>query len=46
MTQPNDPEPVTEEDSPSGRQALDSEEGVGVGATAEPDTFEPEETSQ
>src|SRR6478609_4649320 len=46
MTQPNDPEPVTEEDSPSARQALDSEEGVGVGATAEPDTFEPEETSQ
>lgn len=44
MTQPDTTDPA-DEDSARAQEALQSDEGVGVGATAEPDTFEPEEPS-
>ena len=43
MTEPGSTEPATDETSPRAREALASNEGVGVTTTDEPDTFEPEE---
>ena len=45
MSQPNTTNPAADEDSAHAQEALESDEGVGVGTTDEPHTFEPEEPS-
>ena len=45
MSQPHTTDPAVDEDSAHAQEALESDEGVGVGTTDEPDTFEPEEPS-
>ncbi|HEY7811830.1 MAG TPA: hypothetical protein VIC62_01250 [Nakamurella sp.] len=45
MSQPHTADPVVDEDSAHAQEALESDEGVGVGTTDEPATFEPEEPS-
>lgn len=43
MTQPD---PAVNEDSTRAQEALQSDDGIGVGTTDEPDTFEPEEPTE
>ncbi len=46
MTDPDTTDPTgRDEDATREQQALQSERGIGVGTTQEPDTFEPEEPS-
>jgi hypothetical protein len=45
MNQPHSTDPAGDENSAHAQEALESDEGVGVGTTDEPDTFEPEEPS-
>jgi hypothetical protein len=45
MSQPDVTNPSVDEDSARAQEALESDDGIGIGTTDEPDTFEPEEPS-